>query len=406
MTESGGASGLTKLLFVTPHLDPNLSGGPALRTQQTVRTLSTLVDLHIYDLDRGPQDLPGAKLRKQWAQIFTLLNPKRSRLGQLLQIVLNTWTLICSPDVLRAIKSSNADAVWINFVSEHSPLVRKIRSNFPSVSIIGDTDSVYSVFLRRTGSNMGCFRKFGYSILASFQERKERRLSRDLDVLTAVSRVDLDYYLNLKGSASVRLFANVIEVPEADYEISMPDNPPQLLLPGSFGGKESAMTNGFNWFCSEVWPLIREARPEANLAVVGRNASAAVGGAHLEGILVSSDVPDMEPFFRKASLVICPLFFESGTRFKILEASKFQVPVVSTSLGAEGLDFVNGTEILIADDAETFANACLALLSNTNLAKRIGKAARIRLKGEYSHDASMTQAIGILEDVDKGMKER
>lgn len=404
MIREGDTSNPIKVLFISPHLDFSLNGGPALRTQQTVRTLSKLADLHFYDLDLGPKEIFGVKPRKPGASVLDILNPKKNRFGQLLQIVLNIWTVICYPDVLRSIRSSRADVVWINFVGEHSFLVRKIRSQFPLVLIIGDTDSVYSAFLRRTSANMKFFRKFAYSLLASLQAKKEKRLSRELDVLTAVSRVDMHYYLSLNGSASVHLFANVIEVSEITSEESEPDNPLQLLLPGSFGGRESAMTHGFYWFIREVWPKIILSQPGAKLDVVGRNASAALAGTVLDGVTVYSDVPDMEPFFKRAKLVICPLFFESGTRFKILEASKFQVPVVSTTLGSEGLDFVNNVEILTADDADSFAEACMSILNNEELARKIGKAARAKLLAEYSQNAAMTQAIGILLEAENSLR--
>lgn len=402
MNESSGSSDLPKVLFISPHLDPGERGGPALRTQQTVNTLSKLSNVDVFDLDRWPvSEGAWGKRGPLFRFFFDILNPTRTRMGQLLQIALGLWTSMCSNAVLEKIETTKPDLVWINFVSEHASLVWKIRFKHPKLVIIGDTDSVYSVFLRRTSSAMGFFRRLAYRALANRQAKREVRLSSDLDVFTAVSEIDKLHYESLGGSATVQLFANVIEVPIQFANIANRESNPTFLLPGSFGGPESAMTNGFNWFSNEVWPRILRSRPLAELVVVGRNAASAIAPTLVNRLTVASDVPEMGPFFEQAHVVICPLFFESGTRFKILEAAKYSVPVVSTSLGAEGLNFVDGTEIVIADDPETFANACLKLLDDCEYAKKIGAAARSRLESEYSQIASLNQARLIFEEAKK-----
>jgi glycosyltransferase involved in cell wall biosynthesis len=79
----------------------------------------------------------------------------------------------------------------------------------------------------------------------------------------------------------------------------------------------------------------------------------------------------MEPELARADLVVVPLRYGSGTRFKILEAAAHRIPVVSTTLGAEGLGFEDGRHLLIADDAAGFASACVRLLEDTALRRRL-----------------------------------
>jgi glycosyltransferase involved in cell wall biosynthesis len=91
------------------------------------------------------------------------------------------------------------------------------------------------------------------------------------------------------------------------------------------------------------------------------------------------------------------LFFESGTRFKILEASERAVPTVSTAVGAEGLDFVNGHDILIADDPADFAQSILKLLENQDIRESMGKRSRETLVSRYSMEAGYSAARMILD---------
>lgn len=402
MPDGSDHTNLPKLLLISPHLSSEARGGPALRTQQTVRTLTKLARLHVFDIDQGPdREYFGTRHQRLVSKLSAFLNPNRTRVGQLLQILFGTWTAVCYKAIANKIEVIEPDMVWINFVNEHSSLVRRIKSRHPRLAVVGDTDSVYSVFLRRTSSNMIFFRRYAYALLAYLQSKREERLSKELDVLTAVSEVDKSHYESLGGTAILAIFANVIEVPEKMSDRTKQDRNLTLLLPGSFGGPESAMTHGLRWFTEKVWPKVLLSLPSAELYVVGRNADSAIARDMVDRLTVASDVPDMGPFFELARVVICPLFFESGTRFKILEASKHQVPVVSTSLGAEGLSYVDGLDILIADDADSFAKACLALLEDEEGARQIGEAAWARLESDYSQRASLRQALEVFAAVEK-----
>lgn len=115
-------------------------------------------------------------------------------------------------------------------------------------------------------------------------------------------------------------------------------------------------------FASQIWPLIRELVPELSFTIVGRNPAPAVTALRGQpGIEVSGTVADVRPYYRGAFVVVVPLRLGSGTRLKILETMAAGVPVVSTTLGAEGLEAKPGEEILIADTAEDTAEAIVRL---------------------------------------------
>jgi glycosyltransferase involved in cell wall biosynthesis len=142
---------------------------------------------------------------------------------------------------------------------------------------------------------------------------------------------------------------------------------------------------GMAWFRREVWPLVVRSRPSARAEVLGRGAPVAVNDEERFAFL--GEGGDTRPHWARAAVVVVPLQAAAGTRLKILEAAACGVPVVSTSVGAEGLDLSDGAEIRIADDPEGFARAVTELLADPSARRRQATAARRRVEERYGWDS-------------------
>jgi len=131
--------------------------------------------------------------------------------------------------------------------------------------------------------------------------------------------------------------------------------------------------DGVDWFQREVLPLMLRSRPDCTLAIVGRNPPRAIRelSARYPGIQVTGTVPDVRPWLWGSKVSIVPLRVGGGTRLKIFEAMAAGVPVVSTTIGAEGLGARDGDTIRIADAPEDFAAACIALLDDPAEGERL-----------------------------------
>jgi len=140
------------------------------------------------------------------------------------------------------------------------------------------------------------------------------------------------------------------------------------------------------FFAAEILPLVRATRPRARFVVAGRNPSPSFRRRleAISGVELTGTVPSMLPVLSRASVCVVPLRIGSGTRMKILEAAAMARPVVSTRLGVEGLDFVEGKEIVLADDPPAFAEAVVGLLGDATLRRQLGGAARRRVAAAYS----------------------
>jgi glycosyltransferase involved in cell wall biosynthesis len=143
------------------------------------------------------------------------------------------------------------------------------------------------------------------------------------------------------------------------------------------------------FFRMEVWPLLRQRWPALIWRLVGKNPTAVsrftAGDTRIE---VTGEVDDAVRELARARVAVVPLLAGSGTRFKILEAWSAGLPVVSTTIGAEGLPAQDGENLLIADSAPGFAAAVTRLLENADLRHQLGRSGRFLVEREFTWDAA------------------
>jgi glycosyltransferase involved in cell wall biosynthesis len=154
-------------------------------------------------------------------------------------------------------------------------------------------------------------------------------------------------------------------------------------------------TDGLLFFLDEILPRIRVRAPAARLYVVGRRPPDVIASRHGRGVAIVGAVDDVRPYIERAAVVVVPLRLGGGTRLKVLEAMAMGRPVVSTSLGGQGLDVTPGRELFFADDAEGFATRVVELLRDPTLANRVGAAARRRVEAHYGWAASVKTLRGL-----------
>jgi polysaccharide biosynthesis protein PslH len=144
--------------------------------------------------------------------------------------------------------------------------------------------------------------------------------------------------------------------------------------------------DGIQWFVEEVLPLIRKRRPDCSLVIAGRRPTPDVErlAERDSRIRVTGTVDDIRPYLWESAVSIVPLRIGGGTRLKIYEAMAAKIPVVSTSIGAEGLDIRNGEDIHIADTPQDFAERCLALLDDPERRARMADVAFSIVASRYS----------------------
>jgi glycosyltransferase involved in cell wall biosynthesis len=142
--------------------------------------------------------------------------------------------------------------------------------------------------------------------------------------------------------------------------------------------------DGVQHLVKDIWPHIAAAHPEARLKIIGGKAPPQLQALAGPGIELTGFVDDLRPHLAEAAAVVVPLRLGGGTRLKIVEAMAMGKAIVSTSLGAEGIEVTPGHDLLVEDDPVKFAHVVNQLLAEPELAARIGKAARQTAVSHYS----------------------
>lgn len=138
------------------------------------------------------------------------------------------------------------------------------------------------------------------------------------------------------------------------------------------------------YFAREVLPLILRERPKATFTIVGAGATDEVNRLVSPNVVVTGRVPDVRPYVERAAAFVVPLRMGSGTRLKVLEGLAQGKPMVSTTIGCEGINVRDGQHLLIADNAPAFARAVLRLLDDPNFGTNLGQAGRALVEREYA----------------------
>lgn len=145
---------------------------------------------------------------------------------------------------------------------------------------------------------------------------------------------------------------------------------------------------GMKWFFDEVLPILKESGLELKIKIAGRNMPESFYKYNCNILEVVGEIEDVNDFIENKSCLFVPLFSGSGVRIKIIEAMSFGKAVISTSLGAEGINYTDGTNIIIANDKFEFAKAIINLNQNLELAYNIGTEAKKLIKESHSIDVT------------------
>jgi polysaccharide biosynthesis protein PslH len=262
--------------------------------------------------------------------------------------------------------------------------VRQAPPGSPLPAVVVDTHDISYDLLRQVArSRVSPGRRVYAALNWRKLAREERACYRSADGVLVCSAADRARVLADVPTARVAVVPNA-----ADVEFFQPReaDPPADGRTVLFFGLLSTFPNidGVQFLMREIWPRISAARPEARCKVVGARPPdwlSAMAGPRVE---VTGLVGDLRPHLASAAVVVVPLRLGSGTRLKIVEAMAMAKAVVSTRLGAEGIEAVPGREIEIADEPGAFASAVVRILDDPDLALRLGRAGRDLAVRRYS----------------------
>lgn len=400
-----------KVLFTSPMLEYPPKSGPHLRIDNTIKALNRVSDLHI--ISKVPEFLIGGDAAvdfyQKQSQKFNFLPSVKSlsknKWPRRIQKLYKKFFTSDANHIVEYAKKHKIDAIWFGYGNLSHSLIKAVHQQNIGIPLVCDTDSVWSRFISRELPFIeSAAEKVKIQKAAKMKEQEEEKWLQWCDVTTAVSEVDAAYYQGYTtDSKKVAVFPNAIDLDfYKNQEAALPGfSDKAVILSGSFGKSTSAMNRAADWVLKDIWPQVIKAMPDAHLYIVGSHSDISYPYIQDSTITIAGRVPSILPYLQHAKMSITPLQFESGTRFKILEAGACKLPMVSTTLGAEGLDVNHMEHIWIADEPQEFANAIIALLQNKILAQSMAQKSYELIKRDFGLLSLEGYAKNILQQVIK-----
>ena len=243
----------------------------------------------------------------------------------------------------------------------------------------------------------------GYTLEGSKMLWAEKRLARRFDLCTATTRAEWQTLDGYGTGAATDWFPNGV-----DAQFFSPTDGSYDADTISFIGRMDYYPNQecMQRFCDQVWPLLRQQRPQMKLLIVGADPSPAMLAlGQRPGVTVTGSVPEVQPYIRGSALMVAPLAIARGTQNKILEAMAMGVPVVTSSVAAGGVDAEPENHLLVADTPQQIAAAVLRITQNPAQRQHFANSGRERMLSHHAWPRSMQRLDGIIERCLRGYRQ-
>lgn len=363
-----------KILFVTPYNPANPTFGAALRTFHVLNQLCKFHDVTVVGFsapdgeDQLVEQIPSLKgkvhffyhhksaLKEKWNQLVALFTPysrgRRAMFHSKLQMLID-----------EILKTQEFDFIQCEF-----PDMAYHKFNSNALKVLDAHNVEYDNLRRMAKVKYRPLRRLYYRIESSKMKRDELAMAKQQDAIFTTS--ERDKLLFEKDTPNVPKFVIPNGV-DLNYFLPSDIEPEKHVL--VFVGMMTYVPNydGVLYFLDEIFPRILSVLPNAKIYIVGKNPPASITRRANKNIIITGFVDDVRPYIHKASVYVVPLRMGGGTRLKIVEALSMKKPIVTTSIGCEGIDVENRKSVLIADEPQQFANAVIELCRDRELANQL-----------------------------------
>lgn len=276
----------------------------------------------------------------------------------------------------------DAATVEFPFLADQ-PLDAASPGSLPPLRILDEHNIEFDLARQQARAEHGLLRRLHHTANWPKLRREELTAFRTFDGVTFCSEADQQRAEAEVPGLRSAVVPNAVDV---DHFQPRPGDPPPDPDTVLFFGALNYFPNldGLGAFFRDIWPLLSRSHPRARIKIVGQQPPPDILALRGPRIEVTGRVDDLRPHLASAAVTIAPLRIGGGTRFKILEALAMARPVVSTTLGAEGLEAEKGTHLLLADSPADFAAAVGRVLDTPALGQRLGAQGRKLVEERYS----------------------
>ena len=399
-----------KILFLTPYVPYPLNNGGLIRVYHLLVNLAR--EHEVTAICMEPDNDAQAKgidiLKQHGADIHTVPvanNQKKEfkRLYQLLSLVSSKpyqykqyHSKAMQTEISRHLKNGDYDLLMVEFSQMG---YYKLDTDVPS--FVDQHNVEYEIMHRTFQTEKNPLRKLlAYSEWKKYHTQEIENCDKFSACLTSSKR-DAEILQQRSPSMNCHVIPNGVDstffAPKSNDTDKSQINKNMVLFTGTISYYPN--TEGILWFYQSIWPIIKNKNPDAVFCIAGKSPPPEVQKlAQLDtSVQVTGMVDDMRDYYNMASVVVVPLRVGGGTRLKILEGMSMAKAIVSTSVGAEGIEHSNDENILLRDSPEEFADAVVSLMKNDDARLKIEQGGRKLVESKYDWQAVGSKLCKVFE---------
>jgi glycosyltransferase involved in cell wall biosynthesis len=429
-----------KILFLTPQLPNPPHKGTTIRNFNLIKQLSRDHEIHLLSFIRSEDDLPWCEeLRKYCRRVETVIAPAHSIARRLLAFFLSPLPDMAvrlpsaefSEKLNAALQREDYDIIQVEGIemarygleSQGYDLAGALMAGMGwsaqrdpvsrACLVFDDHNAEYVLQRRAFETDRRYPRHWARALYSWVQSRRLRRyeaaICRAAGHVIAVSERDREALRAIAPAAPVTVVPNGVDsafftamAPAGGYTAnpSRVRHLASLVFTGTLDFRPNI--DAVTWFCQEVLPLIKKEIFHIHFYIVGKSPSREIQRLTNDAaVTVTGYVPDVRPYVAQAKVYVVPIRMGSGTKLKVLEAMAMGVPVVSTTLGAEGIAVTPGEDILLADDPAAFAASVVDLLNNEPLRASMGRKGRVLMESRYDWQVIVPELARVYASLSK-----
>jgi glycosyltransferase involved in cell wall biosynthesis len=306
-----------------------------------------------------------------------------------------------SPDfnalIIKTLKSESFDIVLLESLFT-TPYIETVRNYSSSKIILRSHNLEYIIWQRLSRESVNPAKKIYLKLLSSQLKNYELNILKKIDGIATISNQDKNKYLELKCPVETVTIPFGIETKNYNNNNkNREDGKLKFFHLGAMDWKPNLEAVG--WLLDEIWPKIQKKIPNAELHLAGKNMPDWLFKKKNINVFNHKEVQDSSKFISEHDVMLVPLLSAGGIRVKIIEGMAHGKAIISTKIGAEGIDYKNEENILIANSPKDFYNEALKIISDKTDYKKIGENAREHILKTYDQNKISKKLVGFFESV-------
>lgn len=299
-------------------------------------------------------------------------------------------------ELIHWLKSDRYDIIQLEsiFSAVYLPVIKKYSD---AKIVLSAHNSEHQIWQRIVSHEKNLFKKYYLIIQSKRLKNFEENIFKSVDGITAVTEQDKQHILSVASDKPVVVTPNGMDMKKFEVTPIERQDIHTIFFLGSLDWIPNQQ--GVVWFLDNVWPRVLKSKPQLQLIIAGKKIPEWLKTRKDQNTRFYSDVPDTKELYCQYAVMIVPLLAGSGIRVKIIEGMAYGKCIVSTSVGAEGVPYIQGKNIIIADTPEDFVQAIIRLVHHPEEIQQIQQEARRLAEQHYDREKVYLPIVNLYQQL-------